>query len=386
MKSDTAILRIEDDDLEIPPGRGRLTNLEGVVSDVIKDLEKDQPQRKKEDPEIYQKIAAVVQSLIKRINSAKFTITLDDPAGNSWIEPNLSSPEGKDKFSHNQYPRTKEQNEALCLKNPEENVSNEKIVVSGEPDEVSLEDVQILEGQVYDLPVHCPGCTRPAHYLVQMVNIPYFKQVYLMTTTCESCAYNVSDCKTGGEVPEMGKRIWLDVKGPEDLRRDILKSESCLLQIDDLGVEAIPGTMGGRFTTVEGLLTQIRDDLGKVYGTGDSDSTPESQESLWRDLHDRLSKAIEGEISFTLLLEDPLAGSYCQTFGEPGDDKQVRQEEYKRTDDEEEELGLKDMRTHLGEDGEYIKEPAGKENGKPIVNLKGKEKANGSSKEGNNAA
>ena len=366
VKSDTSVFRIEDLDIEIPPGRGRLTNVEGIISDVLKDLEAGQQERKKLEPEIFDKIAEVVQSLIKLINSARFTISLDDPAGNSWIEPNVSVSEPKDKYSHTQYSRTHEQNVALGLGVSDEGGANEAADASREPEGSELEDVNIIEGQVYDLPVECPGCTKPAHYMIQMIDIPYFKQVYLMTTKCELCGYHVSDCKTGGEVPTKGKRTWLHVKGPDDLRRDILKSESCMLQIKGCDVEVVPGTMAGRFTTVEGLLTQIRDDLlGNIYGTGieeKSDSMPTPLRKRWREVHTRLEKAIKGEMEFTILMQDPLAGSYCQTFGEPGEDKQVREEDYERTAEEEEELGLADMKTHLNEHGEYVKEPAGKEN------------------------
>lgn len=38
------------------------------------------------------------------------------------------------------------------------------------------------------------------------------------------------------------------------MSRDILKSDTCQLQSDDLDLSVEPGTLGGRFTTVEGLL------------------------------------------------------------------------------------------------------------------------------------
>ena len=366
VKSDTSKCRIEDLDIEIPPGSGRLTNVEGIVSGVLKDLEAGQKERKKSDPEMYEKIADVVQSLVRLINSAKFTITLDDPAGNSWIEPNLSVAESKDTYTHTQYPRTHEQNAALGLGEAQENGPSGAAVVPDESEEVSgLEDLNLLEGQALDLPVECPGCTKPAHYLIQMINIPRFKQVYIMTTKCELCGYHDSECKTGGEVPAKGKRTWLYVKGPADLGRDILKSMTCMLQIKECELEVVPGTMGGRFTTVEGLLMQMRDDLvGNIYGAGGqekSDSMQAPQATRWREVYAQLDKAIKGEMEFTVLMQDPLAGSYCQTFGEPGEDEQVKEEEYERTAEEEEELGLADMKTHLNEEGVYVKEPVEKE-------------------------
>ena len=56
VKGDTAIVRIEDLDIEIPPGRGRLTNVEGILRDVLHDLESCQKQRRKEEPEFLETI------------------------------------------------------------------------------------------------------------------------------------------------------------------------------------------------------------------------------------------------------------------------------------------------------------------------------------------
>ena len=355
VKSDTAILRIEELDIEVPPGRGRLTNVEGILSEVHQDLEGSQKKRKRHDPELYEKIDGVVQPLIKMLNGAKFpfTISLDDPAGNSWIEPSAEEESTKGKYLIKHYPRSSTQNEALGLG---------EAATPTDAEDGGMEDVDIIEGQTYDLPVACPGCTKPAHMLLQMVNIPHFKQVIISTTQCNECDYHTNDVKTGGEIPEKGKRIWLDVKDEADLSRDILKSETCLLKIPECAVDVQPGTMGGRFTTVEGLLTQIRDDLrGSIFETDDndapSDSMPEAGKKAWNKFFGRLNKAIKAEIEYTILMEDPLGNSYCQLLDEPGKDPQVRTEEYERTAEEDEDLGLADMKTHRNEDGEYVKEP-----------------------------
>ncbi|KAF6236126.1 hypothetical protein HO173_005754 [Letharia columbiana] len=377
VKSDTAILRIEDLLIEVPAGRGRLTNVEGILSEVLKDLEGDQKLRRKEDPKLYKKIDGVVQSLIKMLIGGKFpfTISLDDPAGNSWIEPSPSDSKTKGKYTHSQYPRTPEQNEALGLgeTSEEQGVGSAEMVPQLQPEDGGgMEDVDILEGQTYDLPVFCPGCAKPAHMLVQMVHIPHFKQVIVSTTHCDVCGYKTNDVKTGGEVPESGKRIWLHVKDAKDLGRDILKSETCLLKIPECRVEVTPGTMGGRFTTVEGLVTQIRDDLkGSIFDVGEdevsTDSMPSDTKKEWGTFFAQLDKAVKGEIQYTILMEDPLGNSYCQLLDldDSGNDPKVRTQEYERTEEEEEELGLADMKTRLNEKGEYVREKLGKTSPKP---------------------
>ena len=155
VKSDTAVLRIEDLEIEVPAGRGRLTNVEGILSEVLKDLEGDQKFRKKEDPELYDKIDGIVQPLIKMLIGGKFpfTISLDDPAGNSWIEPSPTDPKTKGRYTHVPYPRTPEQNEALGLGevSAEQSGGSAEMVSQLQPEDASgMEDVDILEGQTYD--------------------------------------------------------------------------------------------------------------------------------------------------------------------------------------------------------------------------------------------
>ncbi|KAL8888815.1 MAG: hypothetical protein Q9215_003806 [Flavoplaca cf. flavocitrina] len=402
IKSDNAILRLETLDIEVPAGRGRLTNIEGVVCDILKDLEAGQRQRKKEDPDLWQKIDDLVQSLLTMAlnRNFPFTITLDDSSGNSWIEPSSADKDGK--YLKSEYPRTPEQNAALGLgevpsstqENGNSHADSESVLpstgltahvvpqiptTSTPTDQDALEDVDILEGHSYSLPTPCPGCTKPAHLNLQLVNIPFFKQVVISAVMCTECNYRSSDVKTGGEIPRLGKKIYLDVREPVDLHRDILKSETCYLKIDEIDVEVAPGTMGGRFTTVEGLLTQIRDDTkGTVFDMDDEegsggDSMTETKRQAWTRFFDKIDQAIKGELQYTILLEDPLANSYVQNPWAPEPDPRLREEEYERSEEVEDDLGLLDMKTKMGEGGEYVRETFEKEDGKGKAKAKAAE-------------
>ncbi len=374
VKSDTAVLRVEDLDIEIPPGRGRLTNVEGVLNEVLRDLEHGQKQREKSDPELFEKIDAIVQLLLKFMHgtSYPFTITLDDPAGNSWIEP--SSGDSFSKYARKEYARTPQQNAELGLGGGEQSEKSAETQIQA-PEQVAIpqsqtdkdegsgmEDVDILDGTMYTLPCECPGCGKLAYMNLQKVNIPSFKEVVVSAVACPACGYKTSDVKTGGDIPERGQRIFLEVKGPVDLSRDILKSETCLLKIPACKVDVVPGTMGGRFTTVEGLLTQIRDDLhNSIFDLDDEedsggDSMPDEKRKGWDVFFTQLDKAIKAEIQYTIIMEDPLSSSYVQSLTAPDSDPQIRTEEYERTAEEEEELGLADMKTQRQADGEYVRE------------------------------
>jgi zinc finger protein len=122
----------------------------------------------------------------------------------------------------------------------------------------------------------------------------------------------------------------------------------------ELNLRVEPGTLGGRFTTVEGILTQVRDDLrSSIFDTGDGgDSMDTATKDKWNSFFDQLTAAINGEVKFTIILEDPLASSYVQSFTAPDPDPQMKAEDYERTAEEEEHLGLADMKTEGYEETE----------------------------------
>ncbi|KAK0110649.1 nucleolar zinc-finger protein [Cadophora gregata f. sp. sojae] len=384
VKSDTCVVKFIELDIEVPAGRGQLTNVEGLLSMILEDLEVGQATRKEQMPEVYTKIEEIISKGKTMLagESFPFRVSLDDPAGNSWIEPNQK--DGVGKWSKTEYARTPEQNEALGL-----GVGNEQEALepaaAGQPPAESFESDDIIPNEVYSFPATCPGCTRHCVTHMKMVEIPHFKQVVIMSTVCEECGYRSNEVKTGGEVPEKGKKIILQVNGPTDLARDILKSESCALECPELNLSVNPGTLGGRFTTVEGLLTQVRDDLHQqIFDVGDDtgsggDSLPSEEKTTWKSFFDGLNEAIKGERKFTVVLKDPLASSYVQNLCSPADDPQIETEDYERTEEEEEDLGLLDMQTenYVDEVGEEKKRIADEQKVEDDKDVKRVEESNG---------
>jgi zinc finger protein len=352
VKSDSAIFRIEDLDLEMPPGQGQLTNIEGIMGKILVELEADQPQRKRDNFPLYEALDGVIQKIIKMMNGCAFpfSVSVDDPAGNSLIEPSTSDKGSK--YIRTDYPRTHAQNMLLGLA-ADEDEEDDAIQA---PD--VMEGVDIIDGQIYEIPSLCPGCSKDCTVNIKKVNIPHFKEVIIMSTVCEHCGYTTREVKTGGEIPDKGQRITLHVENVADLSRDILKSETAALKSPELGLEVQPGTLGGRFTTVEGLLTQVRDQLhGQIFDTGSrqggvdsltaGDSMPTDSKKKWDVFFRKLDQAITAEIAFSIVLEDPLANSYVQSLAEQGDqdDAQLSKVYYERTEEEIDDLGLNHMQT-----------------------------------------
>ncbi|KAM3481665.1 hypothetical protein MY8738_004340 [Beauveria namnaoensis] len=361
IKSDSAVVKFIELDLEIPAGRGQLTNIEGLLSTVLDDLEIGQEARKEQAPEVHTKIAEIISKGRAMLagESFPFRVYVDDPAGNSFIAPDLK--DGVGKWEKREYPRTSEQNAALGLADSDVNAAiAAKEAGSGSGGYPGLtSDGELIPDEVYDFPATCPGCMHACVTHMKMVDIPHFKQVVLMSTVCGDCGYRSNDVKTGGEIPEEGEVITLTVEDNFDLARDILKSETCGLECPELQLQVNPGTLGGRFTTVEGLLTQVRNDLhGQIFdANGQSgqggDSIVSSDRTQWDTFFEGLDAAIRGDKKFSVILTDPFASSFVQPLVDPpAPDPKITRTKYKRTMEEEEELGLGDMKVEGYEEAE----------------------------------
>lgn len=94
-----------------------------------------------------------------------------------------------------------------------------------------------------------------------ITGIPYFKEVIIMATNCDACGHRTNEVKSGSGISEKGVKITLRITDPIDISRDVLKSETCSMSIPELDFEVGAGTLGGKFTTLEGLLGAMKDQL-----------------------------------------------------------------------------------------------------------------------------
>jgi len=76
------------------------------------------------------------------------------------------------------------------------------------------------------------------------------------------------------------------------------------------------GALGGRFTTLEGLLRNVHDQLedNPFLGTSSShgDGTTDETKQRMQEFFAKLSELIEGKKEFTFILDDPTGNSYLQ--------------------------------------------------------------------------
>ncbi|KAK9358606.1 ZPR1 zinc-finger domain-containing protein [Lipomyces starkeyi] len=341
VKSESCDCAFPSISLEIPHQRGQLTTIEGLLTEVVEDLSQSQPIRKYSEPEAFQKIEAVLAKVQEMIDGKvfPFQVVVDDPAGNSWIE--LSPGESHEKWSKTEYFRTLPQNQALGLVNADQDTQDGE--TEGEQGADRQQTLPISNDEIHTFHATCPSCLRRCDTHMKLVDIPHFKEVVIMSTVCDNCGYKSNEVKTGGEIPPKGKRITLRVDDPEDMARDILKSETCALTIPELNLDLTAGTLGGRFTTLEGLLREVFEQLDTRVFSETSDSMDPERMERWNTFLRGLQDAIEGKRTFTLVLDDPLAASYLQNVYAPDPDPNMTIEEIERTEEQNEDLGLNEI-------------------------------------------
>lgn len=356
VKSDYSSVRIEELDFDIPAQsqKGEVTTIEGIIDRVVRGLEQDQPVRRIQHPEAAEQIDAFVVKL-KDLKEVKqpFRITIEDISGNSFVEnPLAPQPDPNSTISH--FVRTKEQNHLLGIFTHQEVEGEKSNQLKSIPEEENKMlkmmsegswPLEELQGEVLQFPTNCPECKADCETNMKVTNIPHFKEVIIMATVCDNCGLRTNEVKPGGGIEEKGVKIEVTVRGRIDFSRDVLKSESCDLRIPELECEVGAGALGGRFTTIEGLLTAMKDQL--VDSTGMfMDSNDEATKHRMDSFFGQLDAAIAGDKALTVVLDDPTGNSYVQSLNDDGTpDKALRIIKYHRSHHQNEELGLNDMKT-----------------------------------------
>ena len=69
-----------------------------------------------------------------------------------------------------------------------------------------------------------------------------------MATVCDICGNKTNEVKSGGGIGAKGRLITLTVEDPAtDLGRDVLKSETCSVEVPELELQVGAGVLGGRW-------------------------------------------------------------------------------------------------------------------------------------------
>lgn len=388
-----SVIYIPEIDFEVPKiPKGLVTTVQGALLNFVEDLEYAQDQRKVNDPENYLKIQAVIDKLELMAQAdpsvLPFFLIVNDPSGNSYIA-NPFAPLMDINLKEEHYERTKEQLidmgfvsdlEVAKDKDLQTNYENMKEKgVNYVNDLKKVKDYKYTDKDTQDLllkmqgfakpkdghkldhsktvqeqdldsrlsifPVNCYSCNELGELRTITCEIPFFKEIVIMAFSCDKCGYRNTEVKTAGEVSKLAKRITLKATTKEDLNRDIFKSDSAMVKIPELEFEMSPGSLGSFYTTVEGLLDKILDNI-KVKNPFVGDSTDIVQSQNFQNFLDKMEKMKNGEmLPFTLELDDTMDNCFILNPFYPNKDPSVVVEEYERTEEQNDDLGFNHMKT-----------------------------------------
>lgn len=160
-------------------------------------------------------------------------------------------------------------------------------------------------------------------------SIPYFKEIIMIAFVCDECGYRNSEIKEGGGMGENAKKISFRVETIKDLNRDVFKSHTASFSIAEAGLDMDSGSLGSLYTTIEGLIVKVKDELEKnnPFGKGDS-----STDDKYLQFLQKLEDLQEGRIlPFTIVLDDPADNCFIYNPFAPENDPQLLIEPYERT-------------------------------------------------------
>ena len=154
----------------------------------------------------------------------------------------------------------------------------------------------------------CPMCEGKDFQLKQETQvIPYFGEVLLTTDICSDCGYRHSDVMALDE--KAPRRYTYRLYGQAGLSQRVIRSGTSFVRIDEIGVTIDPGSASsGYVTNIEGLIKRVEAIIMQVERDLENMGDDERLEKA-RDILDRITRAVEGTLALTIVIEDPKGNS-----------------------------------------------------------------------------
>ena len=147
------------------------------------------------------------------------------------------------------------------------------------------------------------GLTMIAH----TSEIPYFGEHTQLTILCPSCGWKHTDF-----IPAEGKKpgAWsLEIEGSEMLSVRIIRSSSCTIRIEKLGLEVDPGgATTGYVSNVEGVLNRFEGAIQLMYRQSISLQEQDIIDKC-ESLLEKINLVKSGEMAVEIILLDPMGHS-----------------------------------------------------------------------------
>lgn len=366
VKSQYASVYFRELELEIPPKVGKFTTLEGLLQNTMEDLsltlqKVDSIDVKVKLIDFVKKIRLILESDEEEGCLFPLTCEINDPSGNSCIE-NIYQPSDDPNLKIYHFIRTKQQNKELNLdvENVENSITAEERERQDQAKDESKKNGSLLAKSEKEIesetmkqenlriPSDCSNCQKNGYSEMCVTNIPFFKEIIIFAFNCNHCGFKDNEIKTNTSISSHGKKITLSLKAETcevDFKRDIVKSTSSAIYIPEIELEVTIGSLGGMYTTLEGLLNKIYDKFCSSSFLFDhaGDSINTEKKNKFDTFKSEFKAMIEGERDFTFILDDPLDNSFIYSEHGYDNDERIQCEIYQRSYQQNEEFGLNDI-------------------------------------------
>lgn len=145
--------------------------------------------------------------------------------------------------------------------------------------------------------LECPVCGKKSLEIRSAeLEIPHFGIAFIFTEVCTNCGYRTNDIRFEGKFP---RKDSVRIENSEDLKIKVVRGNEGRVEIPELGLILEPGPNAESFiTNIEGLLERFSEII-KLF---DKDKIA--------DIEEKIEKAKNGELAFTILLDDPTGVSH----------------------------------------------------------------------------
>ena len=240
------------------------------------------------------------------------------------------------------------------------------------------------DGEVLAVESLCMNCEEQGTTRILPTTIPRFGQVVIMAFECAVCNYTSNTVQNAAEIKPLGvqymlrfspaplkslrahlilKKLtprflragtltpgcWLNsVAKPDDLDRQVIKSQHATIRLPELDFEIPPLTQAGSLSTVEGVLMQAASGLESMQPQRREVDAPTAEKI--QSVIDELKNLAAGARPFVLTLDDPSGQSLIEATAAGSQDFALTTRSYTRSVEQDADLGVAFADT-AGEEG-----------------------------------
>ncbi len=152
-----------------------------------------------------------------------------------------------------------------------------------------------------EMKIRCPICGKADLEVKSILyTVPFFNEIAMFTMRCPSCSFRHNDIFSTEQ--HQPSRWTLRVKDPSMLRVRVIRSSSGTIRLLEFGIDVEPGPAADSFiSNVEGVLQRVR----PVVQTAINFAQRPEQKARGAEVLAMIDRAIDGQLEFTLVIEDP---------------------------------------------------------------------------------